>query len=325
MTQKPNKGIAVDVNRVVYLHVVAYYYGDVAGPVTFSWDIGARIEHSVGSAPTDFSVFARADTPPGKEWEGGKSASLWSYGTLLPSGLTQIPSPAKGLDESLVWSVGMNRQRPRAAMKMVDYDWNIECEQAVSHPHVQLDAHVLITIRLELFPYVMWQPKDPIAHAAVRNLTNDLVGMAIAAGNCYYLLVDVATLRETGGHCLYIRDGSPVYRGDSLARFVERTLWFDLREARRERVRGVFWGNYLNPSHLERLGGKKQFAERYIEYAKTQVLNTAELVTETEGGGLFVRISREPRHQDANVNAPHLGVMNAAWLHREFRRAGLLM
>jgi len=325
MTATPS----LPIEHVFYMHVVSYYVRKIPAPISTCLNLGKRLEQTVGVKRIDVLALAEQLAPPDSHWEPVKPGVIkdttdWCrcYHSA-PEGCAGVERLTGGINEHRIERVLFFRGRRGTKMKMVDYDWSIDYEQENNYPQLQNDTDLAITVRLELFA------DSPKGRAAVRELATDLVNQALAAGECYYLLVDIANLNETGGHCLYTRDGNPVLTGWCLARVVERRIWHELREERRKHVRGVFWGNYLNPSHLERLGGKDSFRKRYLAYVKATLPGlasvSAEYVTEIEGGGLFVRISRDPRDNDPIVRGISGGEYTAAWLHTEFRRAGLLI
>jgi hypothetical protein len=201
----------------------------------------------------------------------------------------------------------------------VDYDWAVlYYHEDTGPPDLdQWDADLVTTVRLSLFT------DDRSGREASRALVDDIVRIASDSGPVYYLLVDVASMNETGADGIYKRRGTPILEGRCLARIIEKERWRELRQQRREYVRGVFWGNYLNARLLERLGGKESFRKRYLDFAKTTVREWSMLVTDTPAGGLFVRISRDPLDQSHHRVAP-IGAENAVWLHRELRGIGAL-
>lgn len=301
---------------IEYVHIVAYFVRNPPAPFAAAAAIARTIELCVGEGRVSSLLLASPGTMPGPGWEERKYGE-WAFtkkADRLDGVLTTVNDPAT---ESRVWSTLFERQHNGAKRKLLDYDWAVVYDHENDFPQFQWDADLAITVRLDLL-------KNTGPRAA-RALVDDLVRLCIESGDVYYLLTDVAELGLTGADGVYHREGTPNVPPTSLARAVEKVLWQDLRQDRRDYVRGVFWGNYLGPRLMERLGGRDPFRERYLAHAKQHLRLWENLATNMPGGGLFVKISDDPMDESSVYNVAHLGMETAVWLHRELRRVGALL
>lgn len=300
--------------RLYYMHVVASYTDALAQPFASALEAARRLEAAFEPAEVQCRVRG-CDFDPA-EWDAARSASGATEWRRKAGGAAELSEAVTGAQERALDRVTLLRPNRGAASPKLDYDWRVHYSAPSGPGEVQHDAGVVVSVRMNRFP------THRAALKVVRDLAMDLMAGCLRAGTCFYALIDVAAMRETGAHGLYCPDDAAAVESESLVRLTERQVWSDLGMARRGRVRGVFWGNYLRAELVAELGGKDSFRERYLSVAKANLLLHSELVSEPECGGLFVRISHDPRDCDWLGN---IGKATAAWLHRELRQAKLLI
>jgi hypothetical protein len=313
-TSVPPKSRPVPFAQIEYAHVVGYFRHNLPRPVQSISRIAERLEEVPGEGK--FGVLIHSDT------------TLCKDNSLRPI----LDETRRFADIERIQCALIARERRGSDAKLVDYLWHVGYEPEERYDVAQRDCTIVTTVRLNGYRP---DPTDLEAHGdlqqhvaqecagrqASRELIDDIVRLTLEQQGLYYLLVDIAPMEETGASAIYEHGNAPQVHPRSLARHIETARWIRLRETRREFVRGVFWGNYLNPELLERLGGKEDFRHRYIEKAKQEVGNWRSLVQDTPQGGLFVKISRDPLDEIAG----RIGTELAVWLHEEFRRIGALL
>jgi hypothetical protein len=135
-------------------------------------------------------------------------------------------------------------------------------------------------------------------------------------------LVDVARPKDACAGMVY---GAEFMANAPLARWIEHLSWLHSGARKRDRLRGLYWGNYLGPSVLERLGGREQFVETFEKNARDYD-GTPNAHCWQLPKGLFVSLSLDPL--DCRPTAPS-GIQPAAeanlrWLLRELGTRGVL-
>jgi hypothetical protein len=138
----------------------------------------------------------------------------------------------------------------------------------------------------------------------------------------FFGLVDVAIPTDAFAGSVY---GSAWPGNAPLARWVEQENWLWSISQKRDRVRGVYWGNYFGPEILLRLGGKEAFVEKFTSVARSHD-GTPDAQCWSFANGVFVSLCLNP--QDCRPGLP-LGIdfaaqRNLQWLVRELGPAGVL-
>ena len=105
-----------------------------------------------------------------------------------------------------------------------------------------------------------------------------------------YGLIDVATPDDTWAGMVY---GSFWMLQSPLHRWVEQGNWVFAGSKKGDRVGGIYWGNYLGPKILNRLGGRENFVTRYREKARLKDGTPNALVWEFTNG-VFVSLCLNP-------------------------------
>ena len=312
MTTKPT----VSTLNIFYMHVVFYYSGSLYRPGDTLVEAARQIESAFGPKPVGCYAFFEQHQHSRSDAASPTRSRRTVYGQSR-DGVVGVTSLFEADAAAIASDALIECNRRGAFAKFVDFNWLVLLSHADLVPTARCDLVLTATVRMDLFR------NRPLASIAPRKLAERLVDIGLQAGPCYCGFVDVASMMETGASCGYRAAGDLDFAPKCLARLIERCNWDRLREARSRYVRGVFWGNYLNADHLDRLGGKATFRDRYLTFARESLPGNQDLVTETADGGLFVRISNDPASCDATVQ-PIVGVRNAAWLRREFTAVDLL-
>jgi len=109
-----------------------------------------------------------------------------------------------------------------------------------------------------------------------------------------------------------------------LARYVERLNWALSGALKRDRLRGLYWGNYLGPRVLERLGGEESFHRLFTEEAR-KADGTPDAHYWRFDHGVFVSLCLDPIECRPNHPFGHVLVMHQAhWLIKELAVRGVL-
>ncbi|HEV3256344.1 MAG TPA: hypothetical protein VG013_05635 [Gemmataceae bacterium] len=135
-------------------------------------------------------------------------------------------------------------------------------------------------------------------------------------------LVDMARPEDASAGMVY---GSCWPRTAPLSRWIEHMGWLYSGANKGDRLRGLYWGNYVGPSILKRLGGQKGFvdlcAKRACNYDGTPNAHCWHLPN-----GVFVSLCMNPLDCRPGIPA---GIHPAAeanlrWLVREMGTKGVL-
>jgi hypothetical protein len=107
--------------------------------------------------------------------------------------------------------------------------------------------------------------------------------------------------------------------------WIEQIKWMSHASKKADRVRGLYWGNYLGPRIIDRLGGWDVFREIFETNARNYDRSENAHLWKMNDG-LFVSLSLDP--VDASPTNP-MGVhpaveVNAKWLIRELGTKGIL-
>ena len=106
--------------------------------------------------------------------------------------------------------------------------------------------------------------------------------------------------------------------GSSVRFRIEHELWEQAKVARREKVRGVYPGQYLSPVHLKKLGGKERFIADLLKIRDRR----NDLLADLGDKGLILRLTPTPI--DSGAYGMNVGFAEvASWVFRRFRESGL--
>jgi len=293
--------------------LVASYERDVVDPISPAHSIVDIMMKYCGTSETTFLATVDSQQHLGKPWKKCERAGFWQYddesadlarqiaiANNISSGHFSRLRIGNKIDDSnhdglaRLWSVSF------VDASITSFDkWEAQAEVvlplhgvAISDRHVRESRKTVDAIVTELFG-----SQPPV-----------------------YLFVDA---REwTGNSAAIYYDGTLTCSHSPLDRLIEKQRWH--APDRKAPLRGVFWGNYLNRSCLDRLGGKEAFKNDYLQHARNVVRGWRQLVREV-GDGLFVTISESPIDECASLAGMHYGLDNAVWLDAKLRAAGLLL
>lgn len=131
--------------------------------------------------------------------------------------------------------------------------------------------------------------------------------------NAYYGFLDYSPEIDTLEGSTY---GSIFCTAATLRATVEQSIWLQ-KGLKQQRVRGVFWGNYLSNELLRHLGG--DFIDAYEDYAMASEYADSSPFIWRFDRGVFFSIGPEPNEY---VSVAEL--RNVDWLVDRFTEAGLL-
>ncbi len=299
---------------IEYVHVVGWYDKPIASPDRVSSSQAVVLNHAFKDEDGDYSYLAFAEDVESAQspWVHDFDSTWKIEGTS--HSLVSMEQMCRGVPSEKIHTLMLTKEHKHATKRFVDFLWT--CEYETNETWTD-DPTACVGFAIDAFSM---RRSDC---TQVRRLVDELVRLSLAAKNPYYLLVDVTDAGESGGNSYYA--SGPEKISSRLSRMTEKRLWESMGKARREHVRGVFWGNYFNPTLLERLGGKDRFRAEYLAHAKEQVGEWENLVTDTPSGGLFVCISDTPMDESRRSGIPHCGVENAVWLHKRLRAIGALI
>ncbi len=198
--------------------------------------------------------------------------------------------------------------------RAMDYIWTIHIGASVTYPRTQFDCMCVVGVSTSLFP----EDHKGLMTRASTKFSDEIIQAFIKHGELYYSLMDANYFREDGGGWCFEESGPSNW---SSVRFrIEHELWEQAREARREKVRGVYPGQYLSPIHLEKLGGKERFIADLLKMRN----RPNDLITDLGDKGMILRLTPTPI--DATAYGLNQGFFEiATWVFRRFRDAGLFL
>jgi hypothetical protein len=110
-----------------------------------------------------------------------------------------------------------------------------------------------------------------------------------------------------------------------LNRWIEQIAWVFSGAKKGDRLRGLYWGNYLGPKVLKCLGGRERFFELCVEKARSYD-GSPDAICWRFPHGLFVSLCLNPL--DCRPGSPFgmdvAAEANLKWLLPELGRAGVL-
>jgi hypothetical protein len=308
---------------IEYLHVDGSFARSLDSPVSVVRDLVSILgsilgEDQLGPRDVDIGATAIVDRKPGEDWRWSPENKWFSLLQKGVHGHNRLTAPDLEAVENNIHSVGLSRNRRGAGdLKMSDWMWDVQYEAEARYPYHQYDAHLRLSVRTHYFFDKREGPKP-------RRLVESVMGRLVAAGDMYFGLVTCSHHREDGSGLCYDYGGSPS-NWSSLHFQTLRELWNELGPERRQKVRDIYWGQYLSPWHLERLGGKAAFRASFTEARGPDLrYKLSEWVTDYQDAGLFIRLSPDPLNyslKGLDVPCGDLG----AWLHKHFKAAGMLL
>lgn len=132
-----------------------------------------------------------------------------------------------------------------------------------------------------------------------------------------YGLIDVSAANDCYAGMVY---GSTFFLNSPLHRWAEQANWVHSGSKRKDKVRGVYWGNYFGPELLRKLGGRDRFLKRVRHEARQPDGNIDARIWEFPNG-VFVSLGFNPL--DCRPGLP-LGAPIFPWLVCELGIHGTL-
>lgn len=168
----------------------------------------------------------------------------------------------------------------------IEVDPDEDPYERADEPRIPWDSSLLFGI----------QTKLELRQGAARLFVDELVPTVLANNEWWYGFIDVRPDDEVRIPPFYL---SRLYNPNDWSRLVEQARWRLFSLARREVVRGIYWGNFFGPrmrDALERVGAP-EFINHSVKY------NFAEWPKVTSGpNGLFVRLGEDPVWFEKNRN-----------------------
>jgi hypothetical protein len=152
---------------------------------------------------------------------------------------------------------------------------------------------------------------------AIASALHVLMNRFIDEWEPHYALVDVADWQHAGAGGRYeVRP--PQVAWSHLQQQAETAVWNADEERQRDHVRGIYWGQLLNPRHLAKLGGIDAVRRELEEMGKGYYL------TPKAKGYAFLQLGPGPMNSSVfGVRIPYFDA--AVWYRRRIVEAGLLM
>lgn len=303
---------------IEYLHIAAFYEAPLSAPAPCIGELAGIIARVMGTAhagPRLASYTASASTAasPGPQWrwlDDNRWFSIDQNRVDLTSRFKEADFCAVGDDLVMLVAV---RNRRGAKYRYFDFMWCAGYEKEELGPPVEYDTTLRLSVRTDYFK------DESVLSKRARGFVDDIVRTLASAGPLHYLFVHTTESGEDGSGVRYDQNGT---LNGSLAAQVSWELWTRLGRARRSKVRGIFWGQYLSPLHLKKLGGRESFALRYAAAFPHRARDGATALP--CGEGLFLRLTNDPMNFSRwGIGVPCNDI--GAWLHTRFREADLLL
>jgi hypothetical protein len=135
-----------------------------------------------------------------------------------------------------------------------------------------------------------------------------------------YGLIDVSASEDCYAGMVY---GATFFLNSPLHRWVEQTNWVYAGSKRRDKARGIYWGNYFGAAILDRLGGRQEFLARFREQARFANGKPNARVWEFPNG-VFVSLCLDPLGCKPGPPLDGSAGSNLLWLVRELGSRGVL-
>jgi len=302
-----------------YVHVVGYFDSEISKPGNLFRQVldtlRARFAEVV-TIPSDMAlVLKRQDVPDKNDallWQRGRELPRYKYATekCTLEELCQLTDrfPEAG---SHLWAYAVQQgYRAQRSLMGSDIVWILHLCPESNYAVAQSDTMVLLSVSTSLF--YPWGVDYPSKISTC--FTDDVMKAYIQAGGLYYCLSTSSYFRDDHAGMSYWGVNS-----SNLNFSIEHALWTDAREARRDKVRGVYAGQYLSPVHLAKLGGKEAFIAGLLK----ELNMPQDLVTDLGDAGMILHVTPTPI--DNTSKGLHAGSVVAPWVFRRFRDAGLFL
>lgn len=321
-----------------YIHIVSYYGSNPASPAAAIEGLLESLDDvgvDEGGAGHNVTIRASASesgtASPGSDWKLDNDLNQYRFcvdgGSAKAIVKHDLGAMASSLDRIELKKYAQKRQRSEYS-----HLWAIEYGGARSLPHMTEDAFLRLSIRTSyfIFPYEIedeaYSESERACFTDDRSLRliDKVVQLFVDAGDVHNLWVDCSWARESDGGKGFSH-GPPSIGMMGLRSLIEHELWDQAGDGRKDKVRGMFWGMYLAPWHLDKLGGKESFAQEYMSVVERPP-RWEEYIRDYPGKGLFIRLSSSLMDL-AFTEFPPGGVRpdTSLWLYRRLREADLLL
>ena len=313
---KVNTSINGDARTIEYLHIAAYLVANPESPLGVARLMLQTMASALGvdeveDARADIAVTTRDSRTPTSAWRvtDAKEATLLERNANI---VGRLAAEDMRIVDRAIWHLILSMNRRGSVYKYWDWKWTYTYVGQYVNQHVCYDAHIRLSVRTDYFV-------NDAEKARPREFVNAIIQQLCKACQVYYLLVQPTVCFEDGAGLAFEHGGV----NGGLAAQIVQELWDKLGKERHYKVRGVFWGQYLSSSHLDRLGGKASFVRDYLALANGRP-GSDKFVTDIDGGGVFIKLCDNPMNfslHGLNVPCQDLG----AWLHQRFRQSQLLI
>lgn len=153
-----------------------------------------------------------------------------------------------------------------------------------------------------------------------REILDKLVRVLYSAGDAYHIVAHCGNCQEyCDGEAFATDLASPSRLG--IHQEVSNYMWHWLLPSERKQVlHGLYWGVYLSPLHLDKLGGLALFRDQISKHYSGS--NRVNMLLTDLGDGLFIRMTPSPL--ELSIEFPTLRYDSiAVWIYQRFLRAGL--
>jgi len=200
-------------------------------------------------------------------------------------------------------------------LRLVDQRWLLHVTQEQEYPNEQNDSVVLVSIRTDLL-------REDRNENRAEQLCDDLTSALLAAGDVYHMMVECNHFKQDAAGQRYMCGADINTTWSTIPHQLEDELWTRAGRARRDKVRGIHWGNYLCPDHVRRLRDPEGLIKEFTRLVTNRPGNSR-YIKHYPDGGMFIKLSQSPMAQSRWGPDAALGDL-AALLHRHFRAADLL-
>lgn len=303
-----------------YLSLVAYYAQDIPAPAetiasmvreTARTLAADRVEEAIGGflyTPMNGSQ-GQEDHP---EFEGDPPEII-RENVAVCAELDRLAGASKN---GAVHALHTHVDRFGASQPAYDFAWAATYGAAEFLPQRQSDAYLVVAIRAEII-------RQSSAASAGPLLVDRLLDLMLDAGALYYLHAELRPIDENTAGLSTFWKGLTFQA--NIRWELETELWLRAGLARRSKVRGIYWGNYLSREHLAQLGPVEEFVNQYVACrSATMAYRFRNHARRLPGGGVFLKLTDDPMHYSRS-GFHGGGYEPAAWLYARFRDAGLFL
>lgn len=319
-----------------FVSVVGWYDRPIVGaPLLMSRALSA-LGAAIGCDVVSSTAYLRAATRPDIPLLPGAWKVANGIGELAisrkPAGMLLETPELSSSREDVSWILLLaSTKRLSARLSYYGYAWAIEY---MLDERGDSASAIRVSVDVRQFSTEQRGPLDPAAwHAAVEvvreratRFVDGLVAQLVGPQSPFALIVDTSdVLHADAGSAFMPHWGFDNYA--SIEEQIRRHRWREAGESRRAKLRGMYWGMLLNPSHLERLGGKARFREQVLSHDVIQPRpNREQYAVDLGDAGLFVRLSPSPLDFSRSCRSG-MAVCDefGVWLYETLRESDLFL